>query len=139
MLTVHYNPYNGLAPTYASPGAAGADLYSTIEFSIMPGGTAFVPTGLQLEIPEGYVGLICPRSGLALKGVTVANAPGVIDPDFRGEVAVLLYNRNRSVYTVREGDRIAQLLLVPCLRAEFVDAPLSETTRGRGGFGSTGQ
>lgn len=128
-------------PVYASEYSAGADLYSTEALVIAPGETAAVKTGLALEIPEGYVGLVCARSGLATKkGLAPANKVGVIDSDYRGEITVALYNQSKETQTLDAGERAAQLLITPCLKAEFEESDeLSETVRGQGGFGSTGR
>jgi dUTP pyrophosphatase len=133
-------------PSYASDGAAGLDLHAALEeeLRIEPGERSAVPTGLALAIPPGYEGQVRPRSGLAKNhGVTVANAPGTVDSDYRGEVQVLLVNLGREAYTVRPRDRIAQLVIAPVTRVcvqQLEDAEeLGETTRGAGGFGSTGR
>jgi dUTP pyrophosphatase len=129
-------------PSYQSAGAAGADLRAHLadDLVIAPGARAVVPTGLRLEIPEGYEGQVRPRSGLAAKaGVTVLNAPGTIDSDYRGEVGVILVNLGAEAFRVRPGDRIAQLVIAPVVRAGFVRAEeVGGTARGSGGFGSTG-
>lgn len=127
-------------PSYQSESAAGADLFALSGERIPPFGTALIKTGLALEIPDGCVGLICARSGMALKrGLAPANKVGVIDSDYRGEIMVALYNQSGNVQEVLPGERIAQLLIVPCVKAEFREADtLSETARGEGGFGSTG-
>jgi dUTP pyrophosphatase len=131
-------------PARASPGAAGLDLRDAVRddapLTIPPGGRALVPTGFVLALPEGTEGQVRPRSGLALRhGVTVLNAPGTIDSDFRGEVQVLLVNLGEEPFRVTRGQRIAQLVVA---RAEVIDwhevVVLSETGRGAGGFGSTG-
>jgi dUTP pyrophosphatase len=129
-------------PSYQSQAAAGMDLLADIdgEQVLGPLERAAIPTGLVLEIPPGYEGQVRPRSGLALKnGVTCLNSPGTIDADYRGEVKVILANLSNQPFTIRRGDRIAQLVLARVHRAELfeVDA-LSETLRGEGGFGSTG-
>lgn len=134
--------YSGVhKPQYQTADAAGCDLQSTMECKISPGARVLVSTGLQLEIPSGVVGLICPRSGLALKhGVTVLNAPGVIDSDYRGEVKVLLINLSNEEYSVKIGDRIAQLLFCPVYQGHFKRMDeLSKSDRMSGGFGSTGR
>lgn len=133
----------GFEPVYASEHAAGADLRACIEGELLlpPGGRARVPTGVKLAIPRGYEGQVRPRSGLAAKlGLTVLNAPGTIDSDYRGEVAVILINLGNEAAPVRRGDRIAQLVVAPVSRADFQAAmgSLSQTGRGTGGFGSTG-
>ena len=132
-----------ILPTYGSQQAAGADLYALIEgenLTIEAGETVLVQTGLTVEIPEGYVGLIYARSGLATKkGLAPANKVGVIDADYRGEVKVALYNQSGKVQTIGAGERIAQLVIAPYLTAEFTEVTeLSDTARGTGGFGSTG-
>ncbi len=129
-------------PAYMTEAAAGADLVAALdeELTLAPGARALVPTGLTLAIPPGYEGQVRPRSGLALRsGVTVLNAPGTIDADYRGQVAVILANMGEAPYVVRRGDRIAQLVIAPVVRAAFelVD-DLDETER-PGGFGSTGR
>lgn len=140
---ISYLRKEAICPSYQSEFAAGADLYAAIEkqVSVASGETVFVPTGIALEIPKGFVGLICARSGLACKkGLAPANKVGVIDSDYRGEIMVALYNHSAETVTVAAGDRIAQLLLVPYLTAEFEEAEnLSDTARGSGGFGSTGK
>jgi dUTP pyrophosphatase len=129
-------------PTYATAGAAGADLYAAIEDQMLlePGERRAVPTGLVIEIPDGYEGQVRPRSGLALgRGLTVVNAPGTIDSDYRGELLVSLVNLGAEPARIARGDRIAQLVIAPVTRGRFVVADsLSESPRGDGGFGSTG-
>ena len=127
-------------PTYGTAAAAGADLYALGALTLAPGETALVHTGLALEIPEGYVGLIYARSGLATKrGLAPANKVGVIDADYRGEIMVALYNQSSATQTVEAGERVAQLVITPFLQATFEEAEaLSDTQRGEGGFGSTG-
>jgi dUTP pyrophosphatase len=131
----------GLAlPAYATAGAAGADLVAAEEATIRPGGVHAVATGIALAIPHGFEGQVRPRSGLALKhGVTVLNAPGTIDADYRGEVKVILINHGPEPFRVARGDRIAQLVVAPVapVRFERVDM-LPDSARGEGGFGSTG-
>ena len=129
-----------IIPTYGSPYSAGADLYSLEPVTIQPGETVLVHTGLALEIPEGYGGFIFARSGLATKrGLAPANKVGVIDADYRGEIMVSIYNQSSTVQSIDGGERIAQLVIMPFLAAEFVEAEeLSDTVRGAGGFGSTG-
>jgi len=132
---------NQVAPLYATPGSAGCDLIASEEVTLAPGKWAAVSTSLYLEIPRGYVAQICPRSGLALRhGVSVLNAPGVIDSDYRGEVKVLLVNHDSLRYTVKKGDRIAQLVFMPVVQVQMklIDQ-LTATDRGEGGFGSTGR
>lgn len=128
-------------PAYGSTGAAGMDLAAAEESVLLPGEWTSVGTGLHLEIPLGFEGQVRPRSGLALKyGVTVLNAPGTIDADYRGEVRVILINHGRDPFTVSRGDRIAQLVIAPVTRFVLMEADhLGETARGAGGFGSTGK
>ena len=130
-------------PQYHSDGAAAMDVHAAIEdwMILEPGQRMIVPTGIAVAIPPGYELQVRPRSGIPLKhGVIIANAPGTIDSDFRGEVGVILLNTGDRAFQVRRGDRIAQILVAPVLRAEWhvVDA-LPETARGAGGFGSTGR
>ncbi len=129
-------------PAYATDGAAGADLCAAVdaEMIIEPGARAAVPTGLVLEIPQGYEGQVRPRSGLAIKaGLTIVNAPGTIDSDYRGELKVLLVNLGSESVSIGRGDRIAQLLVAPVTRASFIETEdLTSSERGEGGFGSTG-
>lgn len=134
---------NAVIPTYGSAAAAGADLYACLEENavIEPGKTVFIPTGLSLEIPEGYAGLIYARSSMGAKrGLAPANKVGVIDSDYRGEVMVALHNHGSEVQTVAPGERIAQLLVTPVLMPAFEEVQtLTDTVRGKGGFGSTGK
>ena len=127
-------------PAYAHPGDAGMDLCSAAELSIPAGGRALVPTGLALALPPGHEAQVRPRSGLALKrGVTVLNTPGTIDAGYRGEIGVILFNTSSEPFEVKPGDRIAQLVIAPVLRAEIRETTeLDDTDRGAGGFGSTG-
>ncbi len=129
-------------PTYGSEYSAGADLYALLdeELVIAPGETKLVHTGLSMEIPEGYAGLIYARSGLASKrGLAPANKVGVVDADYRGELMVALHNHSNVAQTVAPSERIAQLVVTPFLKATFEESQtLSETVRGSGGFGSTG-
>lgn len=131
-----------VAPRYGSAAAAGADLYAVGDapVTVAPGETVFIHTGLAVEIPEGYVGLVFARSGLACKrGLAPANKVGVIDADYRGEIMVALYNHAQMAQTVEPGERIAQLAILPYLTAQFTEADsLTDTDRGEGGFGSTG-
>ncbi len=132
-------------PAYQSEQAAGLDLVAAVDaktgISIKPGRFKLVPTGLAVEIPRGFEGQVRPRSGLAAKhGLTVLNAPGTIDSDYRGEVMVLLINLGREKVRIERGDRIAQLVIAPVVQLKIVEAvDLSATTRGAGGFGSTGK
>jgi dUTP pyrophosphatase len=131
-----------LAPRYMSAGAAGLDLASAADASITvaAGARVAVPTGLAFEIPPGFEGQVRPRSGLARKvGITVANAPGTIDSDYRGEVQVLLVNLGDAAHVIQPGERIAQLVIAPVAIAELEEAAsLTDTARGAGGFGHTG-
>ena len=132
-----------IMPTYGSQEAAGADLYACLDadVAIQPGCSAFIPTGLAMEIPKGYAGLIFARSGLACKrDLAPANKVGVIDSDYRGEFIVVLHNHGQELQTVKHGERIAQLVITPVLTPGFeaVD-DLSSTERACGGFGSTGK
>ena len=130
-------------PTYGSEFAAGADLYALMDEPcvIEPHKTVMIHTGLAMELPEGYAGLIFARSGLASKkDLAPANKVGVVDPDYRGEFMVALHNHGNEARTVECGERIAQLVIVPFITASFVEAnELSDTVRGEGGFGSTGK
>ncbi len=131
-----------IAPRYATEGAAGMDLAAAIDepITLAPGARAAVPTGIAIALPRDHEGQVRPRSGLARRsGVTVVNAPGTIDEDYRGELQVLLVNLGSEPVVIHAGDRIAQLVIAPIRRAaiELVDA-LDETARGEGGFGSTG-
>ena len=127
-------------PSYASAGSAGLDLYAAAgPLTLAPGARALVGTGLALALPEGFEGQIRPRSGLALKhGVTVLNAPGTIDSDYRGEIGVLLVNLGENPFVVERGMRIAQLVIAPVVRAHLVEGDVPPSGRGAGGFGSTG-
>lgn len=128
-------------PRYATAEAAGADVVAAADVELAPGMRAAVPTGLKVAVPAGYELQVRPRSGLAREhGVTLVNPPGTIDSDYRGEVLVLLINLGEQPFTVHRGERIAQLVLAPVVRAEFVVAStLPPTKRGEGGFGSTGR
>lgn len=129
-------------PAYGSADAAGADLYAVADgpVTVAPGETALIHTGLAVAIPQGYVGLVCARSGLSCKrGLAPANKVGVIDADYRGEVMIYLHNHGTEPQVVEDGDRVAQLMIVPYLAAEFAPVDdLDDTGRGTGGFGSTG-
>ena len=129
-------------PGYETAGAAGADLCAAVEDALIiePGKRAAVPTGLTVEIPGGFEGQVRPRSGLAIRhGLTVVNAPGTIDSDYRGELKVLMVNLGSGPATIGRGERIAQLVIAPVTRAVFVESTeLSPSERGDGGFGSTG-
>ena len=128
-------------PTYAQPGDAGADLRSRVATVVPAHGRVLVPTGVSLALPDGYVGLVHPRSGLAHKhGITVLNTPGTVDAGYRGEIAVNLYNSTDTDFAVEVGDRIAQLVIQQVERAHFVKVErLPESDRGEGGHGSTGK
>ncbi len=133
----------GRAPRYATELAAGADLQALLAHpvTIPPGDRRSIPTGVSIELPAGYEAQIRPRSGLAIRhGVTMVNAPGTIDADYRGELHVLLLNTGRAPFTVHDGDRIGQMVIAPIIRATFVESDsLGDTERGSGGFGSTGR
>jgi dUTP pyrophosphatase len=136
----------GLAlPAYQTAHAAGLDLLAAVPegapLVLSPGKHAMVPTGLTIALPEGFEAQVRPRSGLAAKhGVTVLNAPGTVDADYRGEIAVILINHGAEPFTIRRGERIAQMVIASVARADFVAvAELSSTDRGGGGFGSTGR
>lgn len=135
-------------PAYETPGAAGADLRANFPVErraegviLQPGARALVPTGLRLEIPEGFEVQIRPRSGLALKhGITLPNAPGTIDSDYRGPLGVIVMNAGADPFHIQHGDRVAQMVVAPVVQARFeMNGVLSVTARGEGGFGSTGR
>ena len=132
-------------PAYQSADAAGLDLIAALAddkpLTLAPGARGLVPTGLAMALPRGFEGQVRPRSGLAARhGVTVLNSPGTIDADYRGEVSVLLINLGQEPFTIRRGERIAQLVIAPVLQANLTVAlELSETIRGAGGYGSTGR
>lgn len=133
-------------PEYATEGAAGLDLAAVLDAPLVlpPMGRAAVPTGIAIALPPGHEGQVRPRSGLALKhGITVLNAPGTIDEDYRGELKVILVNLGGEPFTIRTGDRIGQLVVCPVTRVDRIEVPsvehLGETDRGSGGFGSTGR
>lgn len=132
-----------LLPTYGTKDAAGADLYACLKepVSIAPGETAFIPTGIAMEVPSGCAGLVYARSGLACKrGLAPANKVGVIDSDYRGEITVVLHNHGPQLQTIAHGERIAQMVITPVLTPEYSFAEeLSDTVRNAGGFGSTGK
>lgn len=134
-------PIVGTRPQYAQPGDAGADLLSAETVTLRPGERRLVGTGVRVALPSGTVGLVTPRSGLAARtGLSIVNAPGVIDSGYRGEIRVCLINLDPGTAVhIEEGDRIAQLVIVPFVSAEFVPVEdLDETVRGSGGYGSTG-
>lgn len=138
---------NVALPSYETAGAAGADVRANFSFNarggveIAPGGRALIPTGIRVEIPMGYEIQVRPRSGLALKhGITLPNAPGTIDSDYRGPLGVIVMNAGDAPFHVGHGDRIAQLVVAPVVQADFsMGNALGETARGAGGFGSTGR
>ncbi len=128
-------------PVYAHPGDAGADLVSTEQVRLEPGRRALVGTGVRIALPEGYAAFVVPRSGLAAKhGITVVNSPGTVDAGYRGEIKVTLLNTDADeAFEIAPGDRIAQLIVMPVPRANFIPVEtLPESVRGEGGFGSTG-
>lgn len=151
MLTVRFKKLDPRAvlPAYAEPEAAGMDIAALLvddpmfpgEHTLFPGDTAAIPTGIAIEIPRGYQGEVRPRSGLALKhGITVLNSPGTIDSSYRGEIKVILHNAGSEPYTVKTGDRIAQLVIMPVMQVRAIEVDeLADTARGTGGFGSTGR
>lgn len=134
---------NAVIPTYGSEYSAGADLYACLEseVTIGAGETYVVKTGIAMEIPTGYAGLIYARSGLATKrGLAPANKTGIVDSDYRGEIMVALYNHSKEEQSIAPGERVAQLVITPFLTADFIEEDeLSDTKRGSGGFGSTGR
>lgn len=143
-LTIEFKKLNenAVTPTFGTEFSAGADLYSAEEeIVINPGETKFIGTGLATAIPEGTVGLIYARSGLACKkGLAPANKVGVIDSDYRGEIKVALHNHGKDAQTVLKGERVAQMVITPYFKVDYVEVDsLSETLRGDGGFGSTGR
>ena len=130
-------------PTYGTEASAGADLYACMQdkVEVGPGQSAMIPTGIAMEIPKGYAGLVFARSSMGAKrGLAPANKVGVIDSDYRGEIRVVLYNHSGEVQSIEPGERVAQLLIVPVFTPGFQEAEkLSDTGRGTGGFGSTGK
>ena len=145
MSTIRVKKLNekAILPTYGSAEAAGADLYACLEepVTIQPGETAWIPTGIALEVPKGCAGLVYARSGLGVKrGLAPANKVGVIDSDYRGQIHVVLLNHGKTEQTIQHGERIAQFLITPVLTPVYEEAQeLSDTDRGAGGFGSTGK
>lgn len=137
------NKSNNPNPSYETEGSAGVDLRANIEDSIVlhPFERMLIPTGLFMEIPEGYEGQVRPRSGLAIKhGITVLNTPGTVDSDYRGEVCVILINLSQDQYVIKNGERIAQMVFSKVEKAAFAEVKeLGETERGEGGFGHTGK
>lgn len=136
------NP-NAILPTYGSVEAAGADLYACLEaaVTIAPGESAFIPTGIALEVPKGCAGLVYARSSMGVKrGLAPANKVGVVDSDYRGEIRVVLLNHSKLPQTVEPGERVAQFIITPVLTPVYEEVEtLSDTARGTGGFGSTGK
>ena len=134
---------NAVLPSYGSSQAAGADLYACLDapVTIEPGQTAWIPTGIALEVPEGCAGLIYARSSMGVKrGLAPANKVGVIDSDYRGEIRVVLLNHGNQIQVVEPGERVAQFVITPVLTPAYMEAEeLNETQRGSGGFGSTGK
>ncbi len=129
-------------PGYAHEGDAGVDLYSTVDHLLAPGERFLVPTGLKMAIPHGYEGQVRPKSGLALKhGISVLNTPGTVDAPYRGEVGVILINLDtKTPYEIKKGEKVAQMVFARVEHAAFAETPeLAATTRGEGGFGSTGK
>ncbi len=145
MIKVNFKKLNekAIAPTYGTEFSAGADLYACEggEVTIEAGESKLIHTGLSLEIPEGYAGLIYARSGIATKrGLAPANKVGVIDSDYRGEIMVCLFNHSSAPQTIADGERIAQMVITPFLKVDYTEvSELSDTERGAGGFGSTGK
>lgn len=146
MINVKKTNVNAKIPTYGSEFAAGADLYAVVHndtnmVQILPGKTAFIDTGIVMEIPNGYVGLVYARSGLSCRqGLAPANKVGVIDSDYRGNIMVALYNQSNETKVIASGDRIAQMIIQPVTQFEFNEVnELSDTMRGENGFGSTGK
>lgn len=127
--------------TYETAGAAAADMYALEDAAVFNGKRTLVKTGIAVQLPEGFVGLVCPRSGLALKkGVTITNSPGIVDPDYTGDVGIIIDNQGEVAFDIKAGDRVAQFMVVPVPNVQFVEVEeLSETERGEGGFGSTGK
>ena len=134
---------NAILPTYGSAGAAGADLYACLDeaVTILPGETVWIPTGIALEVPAGCAGLVYARSSLGVKrGLAPANKVGVIDSDYRGEIRVVLLNHGKEPQTILSGERVAQFIITPVLTPAYEEvSELSDTSRGTGGFGSTGK
>jgi dUTP pyrophosphatase len=136
-------PNTARLPEYMTPNAAGMDLYADLDDDIIlqPGARSLLPTGIALALPHGYEAQIRPRSGLALRhGITLVNSPGTIDQDYRGEIGIIMVNHGREPFTVRNGERIAQMVFAPISRAELQEVDdLDETERGERGFGHTGR
>lgn len=130
-------------PSYQTDGSAGVDLYAAVKepITLQPGERALVPTGIRIALPQGYEAQVRPRSGLAIRhGISMVNAPGTIDSDYRGEIQVILINLGHQPFTIQRGERIAQMVIAPVMRVEWEQASeLPPTTRGDGGFGHTGR
>ena len=137
------NKSNNALPAYETASSAGMDLRAFVDADVVlkPFERKLIPTGLYIELPEGYEAQIRPRSGLAIKsGITVLNSPGTIDADYRGEIKVILINLSQNEFTIKSGDRICQMVIAKHEKAEFVEVnEISETERGAGGFGHTGK
>jgi dUTP pyrophosphatase len=130
-----------MPPEYKTTHSAGADIYACLasDVTLRPMEIQLIPTGFSMELPEGYEAQVRPRSGLAVKGITVPNSPGTIDADYRGEVKIILMNLGKSDFIIRHHDRIAQMVIAKAENAEFsIEEELTDTVRGTGGFGSTG-
>ncbi|GHU40992.1 deoxyuridine 5'-triphosphate nucleotidohydrolase [Spirochaetia bacterium] len=134
---------DAIVPAFQTEGAAGADVFACLKgaVTVPAGGITVLPTGIALEIPAGYEAQVRPRSGLAARhGVTILNSPGTIDSDYRGELRIILINLGKEAWTVKTSDRIAQLIFAPVIHADFIEVQcLTNTSRGEGGFGSTGK
>ncbi|MBE5039771.1 dUTP diphosphatase [Ructibacterium gallinarum] len=143
VVKIKYLQKNVPVPEYATQGSAGMDLAAALSgpVTVPAGGRALIPTGIAIQIPEGYGGFIFPRSGLAFKkGISMCNSVGVIDSDYTGEIKVAVHNISEESYTINPGDRIAQLVFLPVARAQWEETDeLDQTERGAGGFGSTGR
>jgi dUTP pyrophosphatase len=141
MINLVKNVETAVVPKLATEGSAGADLCAVSDTILYPGETKLIKTGINISIPIGYAGFVCSRSGLALKqNVFVLNAPGIVDSDYTGDVGVILHNASEDRFTIKSGDRVAQLLIVKCEHFVFNEVTeLQQTERGAGGFGSTGQ
>lgn len=131
---------DAIIPKYAHEGDAGVDLYSRIDYELKPKERVLIPTGLKMAIPHGYEGQVRPKSGLALKsGITVLNTPGTVDAPYRGEIGVIVINHHNEAYNIKKGEKIAQMVFNEIKYANFEEVKsLDETSRGDGGFGSTG-
>lgn len=127
--------------TYETAGAAAADMYALEDAVVFNGKRTLIKTGIAVQLPEGFVGMVCPRSGLALKkGITITNAPGIVDSDYMGDVGIIIDNQGDVTFDIKAGDRVAQFMIVPVPKVQFVEVEeLKVTARGTGGFGSTGK